>query len=99
MFVAGLGAAQFALPAAVDMLRSLRMEPPRQPEMVITCRHDPANPMARCCRGRAGEECAVRLLTAHGPQSGASVVLRQRRTGGAYLRRRNPALRVFLPER
>ena len=29
MFVAGLGAAQFAMPAAVDMLRSLRMDPGR----------------------------------------------------------------------
>ena len=43
MFVAGMGAAQFALPAAVDILRSLRCEPPT-PEAVYLSATDPANP-------------------------------------------------------
>ena len=43
MFVAGLGAAQFAMTAAVDMLRSLRAEPER-PEAVHLAASDPANP-------------------------------------------------------
>ncbi len=42
MFVAGLGAAQFAMPAAVDMLRSLRTEPER-PEALFMAATDPAN--------------------------------------------------------
>ncbi len=42
MFVAGLGAAQFAMPAAVDMLRSLRVEP-ETPESVYLAATDPAN--------------------------------------------------------
>jgi ATP-dependent Lhr-like helicase len=42
MFVAGLGAAQFAMPAAVDMLRSLRTEPER-PEVLFLAATDPAN--------------------------------------------------------
>ena len=42
MFVAGLGAAQFAMPAAVDMLRSLRSEPER-PEVLFLAATDPAN--------------------------------------------------------
>jgi ATP-dependent Lhr-like helicase len=42
MFVAGLGAAQFAMPAAVDMLRSLRAEPER-PEVLFLAATDPAN--------------------------------------------------------
>jgi ATP-dependent Lhr-like helicase len=42
MFVAGLGAAQFAMPAAVDMLRSLRWEP-QTPEVVFLAATDPAN--------------------------------------------------------
>ena len=42
MFVAGLGAAQFAMPAAVDMLRSLRTEP-ETPEALFLAATDPAN--------------------------------------------------------
>jgi ATP-dependent Lhr-like helicase len=42
MFVAGLGAAQFAMPAAVDMLRSLRSEP-ETPESLFLAATDPAN--------------------------------------------------------
>jgi ATP-dependent Lhr-like helicase len=42
MFVAGLGAAQFAMPAAVDMLRSLRSEPDT-PEVLFLAATDPAN--------------------------------------------------------
>src|SRR6202043_2592989 len=42
MFVAGLGAAQFAMPAAVDMLRSLRSEP-EIPESLFLAATDPAN--------------------------------------------------------
>jgi ATP-dependent helicase Lhr and Lhr-like helicase len=43
MFVAGLGAAQFAMPSAVDMLRSLRSEP-QTPEVLFLAATDPANP-------------------------------------------------------
>ncbi len=42
MFVAGLGAAQFAMPAAVDMLRSLRSDP-EAPEVLFLAATDPAN--------------------------------------------------------
>src|SRR5205814_1755654 len=43
MFVAGLGAAQFAMTSAVDMLRSLRTVP-EHPEAVYVAASDPANP-------------------------------------------------------
>ncbi len=44
-FVAGLGATQFALPSAVDLLRQLRAEPPAEkPEFVQIAAADPANP-------------------------------------------------------
>src|SRR3984957_10975242 len=43
MFVAGLGAAQFAMPAAVDMLRGLRMDPATA-EVIYLAATDPANP-------------------------------------------------------
>ena len=42
-FVAGLGATQFALPGALDLLRSLR-EPPDTPSAVSLAAADPANP-------------------------------------------------------
>jgi ATP-dependent Lhr-like helicase len=42
-FVTGLGATQFALPAALDLLRSMR-EPSATPEAVAVAATDPANP-------------------------------------------------------
>ena len=42
-FVAGLGATQFALPGAVDLLRSLR-DAPDDPEVIAMSAVDPANP-------------------------------------------------------
>jgi ATP-dependent Lhr-like helicase len=50
-FVAGLGATQFALPAAVDLLRQLRTEPPAEkPEFVLLAAADPANPYGSALR-------------------------------------------------
>jgi ATP-dependent Lhr-like helicase len=43
MFVTGLGAAQFAMPAAVDMIRSLRSEQEKL-EVLFLAATDPANP-------------------------------------------------------
>jgi hypothetical protein len=43
LFVAGLGATQFALPGALDLLRSLR-EKPDDPEIAVLAATDPANP-------------------------------------------------------
>jgi ATP-dependent Lhr-like helicase len=42
-FAAGVGATQFALPAALDLLRSLRSDP-EEPEAVRLAATDPANP-------------------------------------------------------
>jgi len=43
-FVAGLGAAQFALPGAVDRLRSYREPDPEEPVSVVLAVTDPAQP-------------------------------------------------------
>jgi ATP-dependent helicase Lhr and Lhr-like helicase len=97
-FVAGLGATQFALPAAVDLLRSLRNGPPEEkPEMVILAVTAPANLYGSVLRWPAlpedaGEGCA-RVLTR---SASASVVLRNGELVG-YLRRNQPNLQVFLP--
>jgi ATP-dependent helicase Lhr and Lhr-like helicase len=88
-FVAGLGATQFALPAAVDLLRSLRGGPPvEKPEMVTLAATDPANLYGSVLRWPA----AATLTRS----AGASVVLRNGELA-AYLRRGNPNVQVFLP--
>jgi ATP-dependent Lhr-like helicase len=89
MFVAGLGAAQFAMTAAIDMLRSLRTEPER-PEALHLAASDPANPYGSLLPW-PGENHGMARAT------GASVVLINGQLT-AFLRRRNPAIRVILPE-
>jgi ATP-dependent helicase Lhr and Lhr-like helicase len=102
-FVAGLGATQFALPAAVDLLRSLRQQARMEKqEMVVLAATDPANPYGATLRWPAAE--ATSSDDADGdsqPRSltrsvGASVILRNGEMV-AYLRRGNPNLQVFLP--
>ncbi len=89
MFVAAMGAAQFASPSAVDMLRSLRLE---RSETVHLAASDPANPYG-------GLLPWIENRSDHGMAraAGASVILVDGRLV-AFLRRRNPALRVFLPD-
>jgi ATP-dependent Lhr-like helicase len=88
-FVAGLGATQFALPAAVDLLRGLRGGPPvEKPEMVTLAATDPANMYGSVLRWPA----AAALTRS----AGASVVLRNGEMV-AYMRRTNPNVQVFLP--
>src|ERR1035437_793241 len=89
MFVAGLGAAQFAHPSAVDLLRSLRAEPER-PEALHLAASDPANPYGSLLPW-PGENHAMPRA------AGCSVVLIKGQLV-AFLRRRNPAIRVILPE-
>ena len=99
-FVAGLGATQFALPAAVDLLRQLRTAPPAEkPEFVQLAATDPANPYGSVLRwpdlpvAEEDSETAPRLLTR---AAYAEVILRNGQLV-AWLRRGNPNLLVFLP--
>ena len=48
-FASGVGATQFALPAALDLLRSLKEEP-EEPEVVVLAATDPANPYGTILR-------------------------------------------------
>ncbi len=99
-FVAGLGATQFALPAAVDLLRQLRTEPrPEKPEFVQLAAADPANPYGSVLRwpdlpvAQDDSESAPRVLTR---ATYAEVILRNGQLA-AWLKRGNPNLLVFLP--
>ncbi|NYF52633.1 Lhr family helicase [Tunturiibacter gelidoferens] len=93
-FAADLGATQFALPAAVDLLRSLRVSiQGDKTEMLQLAATDPANPYGALMRWPAAPEEGTSLTRS----VGARVIL----CDGAlvtYLRRGNPNLQVFLPE-
>ena len=99
-FVAGLGATQFALPAAIDLLRQLRTAPPdEKPEFVQLAAADPANPYGSALRwpdlpvAEEDSETAPRVLTR---AAYAEVILRNGQLV-AWLRRGNPNLLAFLP--
>jgi ATP-dependent Lhr-like helicase len=111
MFVAGLGAAQFAMPSAVDMLRSLRTEP-QTPEVLFLAATDPANPYGALLpwprkdldkavdaeTGAVDEGAASSLsLPAMSRTGGAGVILINGSLA-AFFRRQNSSVRVFLPE-
>jgi ATP-dependent Lhr-like helicase len=98
MFVAGLGAAQFAMPAAVDMLRNLRTEP-EIPEAVCLAATDPANPYGTLLPWPAGQENSSEAAGHHSMSrvSGATVILVNGALA-AFARRRNPSIQVFLPD-
>jgi len=96
MFVAGLGAAQFAMPAAVEMLRTQRMDP-AAPEAIFLAAADPANPYGTILpwpRLQAGEETGARGMSR---TRGAEVILVNGLLA-AFVRRQNPSLCVFLPD-
>jgi ATP-dependent Lhr-like helicase len=86
-----MGAAQFANASAVDMLRSLR-RPGEKTETVHLAASDPANPYGSLLPW-------LENTTDHSMAraAGASVILANGRLV-AFFRRRNPAIRVFLPE-
>jgi ATP-dependent Lhr-like helicase len=99
-FVAGLGATQFALPAAVDLLRQLRTAPDAEkPEFVQLAASDPANPYGSVLRwpdlpvAEEDSESAPRILNR---AVYAEVILRNGQLV-VWLRRGNPNLLVFLP--
>ena len=93
-FAADLGATQFAMPAAVDLLRSLRIDTQKDSsEVVMLAATDPANPYGALLRWPAAPEEGSSLTRS----VGARVVL----VDGAitaYMRRGNPSIQVLLPE-
>jgi ATP-dependent helicase Lhr and Lhr-like helicase len=97
MFIAGMGAAQFALPSAIDLLRSFRLDPDKA-EAVHLAASDPANAYGGLLPWPR-ESDRDDATSSHGMSrvSGASVVL-VNGSLAAFLRRRNPGIRVFLPE-
>lgn len=91
MFVAGLGASQFATPSAVDLLRSLR-HTPDEPETICLAATDPANPYGEIFPWLTGSQEHSMARAA-----GASVILVNGQLS-VFFRRGNPAIRVMLPD-
>ncbi len=93
-FAADLGATQFAMPAAVDLLRSLRIErQDEKAEMLQLAATDPANPYGSLLRWPEPPDAGSTLTRS----VGARVILCDGALVG-YLRRGNPNLQVWLPE-
>jgi ATP-dependent Lhr-like helicase len=93
-FAADLGATQFAMPAAVDLLRSLRVgAQDGANEVVMLAATDVANPYGALLRWPAAPEDGSSLTRSVGARvvmvDGALV---------AYMRRGNPNVQVMLPE-
>jgi ATP-dependent Lhr-like helicase len=94
-FVGGVGATQFALPSALDLLRSLR-EPPEDAEVVALAAADPGNPYGTLLPWPADPERADagRRTT----RTVGSLVIMVNGGLGAYLSRGARQLQVFLPD-
>lgn len=93
-FAADLGATQFAMPAAVDLLRSLRVKHDNEKsELLQLAATDPANPYGALMRWPAAPDANSSLTRSIGARvilcDGALV---------AYIRRGNPNLQAFLPD-
>jgi ATP-dependent Lhr-like helicase len=83
-FIGGVAATQFALPAALDLLRSLKEEP-QEPEVVALAATDPANPYG--------------ALLPFGPRAGAQEdgsAIRPTRSAGATVLLVNGALAGYI---
>lgn len=104
-FIGGLGGAQFALPAAVDLLRSFR-DVPEEPRHMVLAATDPANPYGAVVKWPVDSARVRPVDRAQGKASSAEAPTRS--VGGrvivvdgfaaAYLRRGERELLLFAPE-
>ncbi len=94
-FVGSVGATQFAMPAALELMRSMA-EPPEDPETIILSATDPANPFGTMLKWPAfGPEGSA----GRGPtRSVGALVVLVNGALAAYIGRGGRQLLVFLPE-
>jgi ATP-dependent Lhr-like helicase len=98
-FVAGLGGAQFAMPPALDLLRSLR-EVPEEPRTVVLAATDPANPYGSIVKWPESTESRDQASAAgRGPtRTVGSVVILVDGAAAAYVRRGEREVLLFVPD-
>jgi ATP-dependent helicase Lhr and Lhr-like helicase len=95
-FAAGVGATQFALPAALELMRTLK-ETPEQPEVVVLSATDPANPYGTILRWPEAGTGATE--SGRGPtRTVGSLVVIVNGALAAYISRGARQLQAFLPE-
>src|SRR5919107_6305904 len=95
-FVGGVGATQFALPPALDLLRSLR-DLPDEPEVLLLAATDPANPYGTTLKwpeASAADEAAGRGPT----RTVGALVILVNGALAAYLPRGGRQVVAFLPD-
>jgi len=97
-FVGGLGATQFALPAAVDLLRSIR-DDPEVPQTVCLAATDPANPYGAILKWPSRPDAPASSREKRGATRsvGAGVILVNGHLA-AYVGRADRQFLTFLPE-
>ena len=95
-FVSNVGATQFALPAALELLRAMK-EPPDEPETVVMSATDPANPYGTMLKWPA--TAADDGAAGRGPtRTVGSIVVLVNGALAAYISRGARQILVFLPE-
>jgi ATP-dependent Lhr-like helicase len=93
-FASGVGATQFALPAALDLLRALRTAP-EEPEVVVVSATDPANPYGTILKWPD----AATSEGGRGPtRTAGSLAILVNGSLAAYISRGARQMLVFLPE-
>ncbi len=95
-FVSGVGATQFALPAALELMRAHR-EPAGNPEVVVLAATDPANPYGTMLKWPTSGDVAADAGRGPTRTVGALVVIVDGMLA-AYISRGARQLLVFLPE-
>jgi ATP-dependent Lhr-like helicase len=95
-FVSGVGATQFAQPAALDLLRTLR-QTPEEPESLLLAASDPANPYGALLDWPDAVGPATDRSRAISRAVGARVVLVDG-SPGAYVSRGGRQVLTWLPE-
>jgi ATP-dependent Lhr-like helicase len=94
-FVAGVGATQFALPAALELMRSLR-EPAEEAETVVLSATDPANPYGTMLKWPVSGETDA--PAGRPTRTVGSLVVLVNGALAAYISRGGRQLLVFMPE-
>jgi ATP-dependent Lhr-like helicase len=95
-FVAGVGATQFALPAALELMRSFK-DPPEEPEAVVVSATDPGNPFGTMLKWPAVSE--VDGTAGRGPtRTVGSLAVLVNGALAAYIPRGGRQITVYLPE-
>ncbi|HEX9368118.1 MAG TPA: hypothetical protein VF921_15915, partial [Vicinamibacterales bacterium] len=102
-YFVGVGATQFALPPALELLRSLR-ETPDEPETLVIAATDPANPYGTTLKWPARAEAvgdpaasAFRRKESRSPEAEASAGRAPTRTVGALVVLVNGAFAAYIP--